>query len=252
MPTPKILSLLTTFFLFFVLTAPANAVPVSGQGTWETTLLGRDLDGIPATFEAYYDTVLDITWLADANAAGTTMTWADANTWAAGLDINGVTGWRLPDTNPIDGTTADDETYSDIGTEDYGYNVSAPGTLYAGNTASEMAHMFYNTLGDLGYVDTSGSYPQPDWGLSNTGPFNNLQSDDYWSGTEFAPNPSYAWKFLFDYGFQSSAHKGSVYYAWDVRPGDVAAVPEPGTLFLLGTGLSGLFVLRKRTRRLHG
>ena len=53
---------------------PTHAVGVSGQGTWETTLQGRDLDGNAATFEAYYDTVLDITWLADANAAGTTMT----------------------------------------------------------------------------------------------------------------------------------------------------------------------------------
>lgn len=33
---------------------------------------------------------LDITWLADANAAGTTMTWANANAWAAALDVNGV------------------------------------------------------------------------------------------------------------------------------------------------------------------
>lgn len=49
----------------------AQAVSVSGQGTWESTLQGRDLDGNLATFEAYYDTVLGITWLADANYAKT-------------------------------------------------------------------------------------------------------------------------------------------------------------------------------------
>jgi hypothetical protein len=45
----------------------AQAVGVSGQGTWETTLQGRDLDGNAATYEAYYYTTLDITWLADVN-----------------------------------------------------------------------------------------------------------------------------------------------------------------------------------------
>ena len=31
-------------------------------------LLGRDLDGNLSTAEAYYDTVLGITWLGDANS----------------------------------------------------------------------------------------------------------------------------------------------------------------------------------------
>ena len=35
-------------------------------------LLGRDLNGSPGSFEAYYDTTLDITWLANANLALTT------------------------------------------------------------------------------------------------------------------------------------------------------------------------------------
>ncbi len=41
------------------------------SGTTHAALQGRDLDGNLATFEAYYDTVLDITWLADANYAMT-------------------------------------------------------------------------------------------------------------------------------------------------------------------------------------
>ena len=49
----------------------AHAVPVPGQGTWETTLQARDIDG-DGTVDAWYDTALDLTWLADANAgAGT-------------------------------------------------------------------------------------------------------------------------------------------------------------------------------------
>lgn len=45
-----------------------HAISISGQGTWETTLQGRDLDGNLNTFKAYYDTVLNITWLADATS----------------------------------------------------------------------------------------------------------------------------------------------------------------------------------------
>ena len=44
----------------------AQSAAVSGQGTWETTLQARDVDA-NGVVDAYYDTVLDITWLADAN-----------------------------------------------------------------------------------------------------------------------------------------------------------------------------------------
>jgi hypothetical protein len=54
-------------------------------------------------YQAYYDNQLDITWAADANLAMTSehddngrMNWTNANAWAAGLEINGVGGWRLP------------------------------------------------------------------------------------------------------------------------------------------------------------
>src|SRR5688572_25735584 len=83
----------------------AQAVPIAGQGTWETTLQARDIDG-DGTVDAWYDTALNVTWLADANAgAGSPfddgsdpldgeMTWANAKDWAAALDVHGVTGWR--------------------------------------------------------------------------------------------------------------------------------------------------------------
>ena len=48
-------------------------MPISGQGTWETTLQARDFNG-DSVIDAYYDTALNITWLADWNATGT-MTW---------------------------------------------------------------------------------------------------------------------------------------------------------------------------------
>lgn len=109
-----------------------------------------------------YDDILDVTWLQDANYAMTSgydadgkMNWSEANTWVASLDINGITGWRLPNTNPIDNTTDDDINGSFIGTEDRGQNVSSPGTLYEGSTASEMAHLFFNTLSNLAFCDST-------------------------------------------------------------------------------------------------
>ncbi len=55
-----------------------------------------------------YDTVLNITWLQDANPCVTLsncvnpnpgmgfMTWTDANTWASNLVYQGFSDWRLP------------------------------------------------------------------------------------------------------------------------------------------------------------
>lgn len=230
----------------------ALAVAISGQGSWESTLQGRDLDSNLATFEAYYDTALDITWLANANYAGTAMNWSTANAWAAGLDPygSGITGWRLPTVNPIDGTTADDATFAYDGTEDRGYNVSAPGTLYAGSVASEMAHLFYNTLGDKGRYNTLGAANQPGWGLTNTGPFSNVLASNYWSATEYVLSTSDAWNFIFSSGTQYNFDKANGFYAWAVHAGDVgaSAVPVPAVAWLFGSGLTGLVGLARRSR----
>lgn len=43
-------------------TGVALADGVPGQGTWESALLPRDIDG-DTTTDAFYDTELDITWL---------------------------------------------------------------------------------------------------------------------------------------------------------------------------------------------
>ncbi len=233
----------------------AHAAPVSGQGTWETTLQARDFDGNTATIEGYYDTSLNITWLANANYAGTWMTWANANTWASGLKFlnnyknTSITGWRLPTTGPVNGS-AFNYNYSSNGSTDYAYNISAPGSAYPGSTGSEMAHMFYITLGDKGYNDISGSSPQAGWGLTNSGPFSNIQTIlGYWSATSYAPNPSYAWGFGYGYGDQQSLGKTNPAYAWAVHSGDVGAavVPIPAAAWLFGSGLLGLIgVARKK------
>ncbi len=94
-----------------LLVSVAIADLVPGQGTWETTLQARDLDGNAANGpEAFYDTDLKITWLRAAatrtiiwkppwlpTTAPRSMEWSDAKIWAE-QEHFGLTGWRLPAT----------------------------------------------------------------------------------------------------------------------------------------------------------
>ena len=251
-------------------------------GTANAALVGR----LPATpggtdYQAYYDTILNITWLADANLAasntfglpydtdlgdhpndsygssyterilpdgnmnwGAALHWIDAmNASNGGAGYLGFNDWRLPTMIDI---SNDGCNFAYSGT-DCGYNVltgNASTTVY-----SEMASMFYDTLGNLAYYDTSGNVNQPGWGLSNTGPFANLEPTSvYWSGLEDASNTKFAWLFLFDFGLQQPALKHNLTYACAVRSGDV--VPVPAAVWLFGSGLTGLLGvgLRRRPR----
>jgi len=46
-----------------------------------------------------------------------------------------------------------------------------------------------------------------------------MQSNDYWSGTEYSANPDNAWNFNFNNGNQNNDDKDNNNYAWAVRPG---------------------------------
>ncbi len=171
--------------------------------------------------QAVYDTDLNITWLADANYAYTSgyafstsggMNWTQAKTWAAGLTVDGISGWRLP---------TYDESCS-------GYNC----------TGSEMGHLFYNELGGVAGQSISTTHNV------NYNLFQNVQPNTYWTGTEIITNTNLAGDFFFNDGDQGTDWKYYFdYYAWAVRPGDVGAavVPVPAAFWLFGSGLFGLF-----------
>lgn len=223
------------------------------SGAAQAALQGRDLNGSAGSFEAYYDTVLDITWLADANYAKTSsydtdglMTWTAANTWAAQLNINGYDNWRLPTVEPLNGSTFS-YSYSSNGSNDFGLNITSP--------QSEMAHLYYVTLGNPGYYTPAGAVSgcyvsSANTCLDNVGPFSNLQANYYWSAPEHALNTGSAWFFTMHLGDQYVLSKGIGFYALAVSPGDVAAVPEAETyaLMLAGLGLIGAVTRRERTK----
>ena len=113
--------------------------------------------------------------------------WSDQNVWAVGLDgqltiiwkpgIN-VTWtdatWRLPV------TVGGEFVYGCDGMTNGGYNI----------TSSEMGHLYYTELGNPGFRDGASCEYNPDYGLHNTGDFQNLVAAAwYWSSTEYAPPP---------------------------------------------------------------
>ncbi len=162
--------------------------------------------------------------------------------WASGLDtvlaVNlydgyvvdwGGSSWRLPAT----------VEYGDNGTISE-YNI----------TSSEMGHLFYVELSNLGYYDTSGNY-QPEYGLIKKGEFENLKRLWYWSNTEYAKNPSNAWRFDMNDGGQGNYNKMDNLAGLAVRSGQVtvSSVPLPGAILLLGAGLLWVAGLARKSRR---
>lgn len=167
-----------------------------------------------------YDTDLNITWLANANANGL-MNWDAAMTWAGNLSYGGFTDWRLPTAAPACGSS---------------FNC----------ISSEMGHLFYTELGGVAGTSIVTTHN------SNYDLFQNFLSTWYWSGTEFAPTPAAnAWAFSFGTGFQGAGVKtGSegLHRALAVHSGDIGAVPIPAAVWLFGSGLLGLLGLARARR----
>ena len=182
-----------------------------------------------------YDDVLEITW----SQPDIFRTWDDANAWAAGLTLGGVSGWRLPyisvavgvgpllqthPTLPVDCSTATELACRD----------------------NEQGYMFYHNLG--------GTYGQSilDSGDPNLALFPTLQAQGYWSGTNnIGDGWGDAWGFIFGYGSQGTGAKGgdngfNITHTWAVHAGDIHPIPVPAAAWLFGTGLLGLIGVARR------
>ena len=183
---------------------------------------------LPATpggtdYQAYYDTQLDISWTADANINITgSHTWANQVAWAAGLDIDGVTGWRLPSMDVNGDDTIISCTIDQAACKD-----------------NEYGHLFNYGAGTVFGSGITSSSPSP---------FNNVQANNYWSGTESASNPANAWDFSFINGFHDMHNEGVSLFSWAVHSGNVSAVPVPAAVWLFGSGLLGLIGVARRKK----
>lgn len=232
-----------------LLSSEALANPLPGMGAWTTTLHARDInaDGV---VDAYYDSSSNLTWLADANLiqssgyvdpvavlapdANGQDSWFGVTGWVGHLNLYGVTDWRLP-------TLVSASVCTPMGLHTVCYN-----TVQSGS--SELENLIKTTLGN------------PVGSLQNTGPFRNLQSGSYWTGTAVSNIPSTSGPhWVFDTVSQAHSPNGyqdlSVkYFAWAVHTGDVAvaAVPEPDAWLMAVFGVVLLGALsRKRISNAH-
>jgi hypothetical protein len=217
------------------------AALLGAAGSGHAALFARNLDADPLTIEAYYDSGLNISWLADASLAKTSgadsdgrLSRDDATLWASGLNIGGVTGWRLPTVKPVDGV-AFNYNFSNDGSTDVGYANTGVGW----GLASELGYLYYVTLGNAAT-------------LTNTGPFANFDLGDYWTGTPGGNPATDGFFFNTLGGLQDVASLGFTLGAWAVHDGDVGAtssVPEPGVAGLLGLALPAMWgTIRRRQR----
>ncbi|AEF99211.1 DUF1566 domain-containing protein [Methylomonas methanica] len=209
-----------------------------------------------------YASGMDATWTSDANLLGT----LEANAIASGdagagnliSAIIDASGGVIHDTpNPYDNGT-------------YALSVSdffTGGTFVQGRTTWWGAQAFVNYLNSIEYgnsnqwaLPTSNAVADYDNGsqlgalfydelggtADNNIPINSLFSnqitDQYWSGTEYALNPVFAWKFNNSNGYQNVSGKDALFYVWAVRP---SAVPLPSALWMFGTGILALVGLKR-------
>ena len=216
------------------------AIPMSADAALVSRLSGL----------AYYDTDLNVTWIADANLAASntfgvsgintdgTMSQAMAEYWVNGMNVDnylGYSDWRLPTTPVTDPNTSCQMVYG------------GSGGSSANCTGSDLGHLFYTELGGVAGQDIAATHD------ANYDLFQNVQSGYYWSGTVYdylSGILSYEYFFDFSDGVQydEATQFGGAFHGWAMRYGDSAVTytPLPAAAWLFGSGLFGLIGVARR------
>ena len=154
-----------------------------------------------------FDDQSNLVWLKDASAGGMS-NWNAANFWIVGLNSSnylGFSDWRLPEISNSNGGSPD--RFSMAG--------------------SELGYLFNASLGN------EANYA----GALATGPFDNLDSLVYWSGSSFFGRYR---TFDFSDGSQSLMMGTETAWAWAVRDGSdisLTPTPVPASLWLMASGI---------------
>jgi hypothetical protein len=172
-------------------------------------------------YNLIYEDDQGLIWLDFSNGSGI---WPIQMKWAAGLNDPGVLtckfnpgvavswegDWRLP-------VAVDGPRYFgyDGKTNTAGYNI----------TTDEMGYLFYKSLGNQAGVDAKGNRVTSG-GLKNTGPFTNIKSGTYWTGTEYLYYEGiWCWSFNMSSGLLNTwALQEEGFNALAVRPAKVYGV----------------------------
>jgi hypothetical protein len=283
---PKLMALAIGIFGF----ASIHAAPISGQGTWESTLQARDLDGNMSTVEAYFDTALGITWLANANLA---KTYFPSRT-TPGISLPSTAPSSTPTSTPTsDG--APTVTISFGENANYANAVNGllnltQATAWANDLTihgvegwrlpfnkivndsplTEMTHLYTSTLGNslltkaMRQVGSGGPSGVTQYeyitvtirsgGRDNTGPFRNIQSsgDVFWSLNPQGSAASFD-DAAFNWGTGYTAKKSSTSnaLAWLVHDGDIGSVIAVPEPQTLALMLLGLSAVSLKRFRSH-
>jgi hypothetical protein len=169
------------------------------------------------------------------------MDWASVNTWVTNLTFDGLTGWRLPTYNSINGSSFNyNATYN--GTTDMGINITNP--------KFESASMQNSNLSLNNYLSRPGDF-QADLNSFGTDTYRgqsttDLQSNLYWQDTVLNIHSPYPVDFKS--GSNSSKNIGTKGKHDNVGPDrgrDINPVPELCSFWLFIIGLLGLLRLKR-------